>query len=133
MIIIWTGFGFLVAIIGFAALILTELVSESLTKNEQFYQQNSWMILVGMTVAAVLTFGLHKLLSLKKPKIVIDKETGQEIELEGSHSLFFIPVKWWPVAFVIFGFVFMFAASNDTQNEAEQGGAGQPATRTESE
>jgi len=131
--IIWTGFGFLVAIIGFAALILTELVSESLTKNEQFYQQNSWVILVGMTVAAVLTFGLHKLLSLKKPKIVIDKETGQEIELEGSHSLFFIPVKWWPVAFVIFGFVFMFARSNDTQNEAEQGGAGQPATRTESE
>ena len=119
--IFWTGFGFLVAIIGFATLILTELVSESITKNEQFYQENSWVILVGMTIAAVLTFGLHKILSLKKPKIVIDKETGQEMELRGSHSLFFIPVKWWPVAFIVLGFIFMFTGGEKSSNEAEQG------------
>lgn len=129
----WTGFGFLVAIIGFAALILTELVFESISKNEQFYQQNSWVILVGMTVAAMLTFGLHKLLSLKKPRIFIDQETGQKIELRGSHSLFFIPVKWWPVAFVILGFIFMFEGRSDTQKRAEQNGSGQPAARSESQ
>lgn len=131
--IIWTGFGFLIAIIGFASLILAELVSESLTHNDQYYQQNSWMILVGMSCAAVLTFGLHKLLSPMKPRIFIDKETGQEIELNRSHSLFFIPLKWWPVAFVILGFIFMFVGNNDTQNKPEQGNAGQPAARTEPE
>ena len=115
--IIWTGFGFLVAIIGFAALVLTELISESIAGNEQFYQQNSWLILVGMTVAAILTFGLHKILSLKKPKIVIDKKSGEEIEIRGSHSLFFIQVKWWPIVFIILGFVFMFAGGNESQDD----------------
>jgi hypothetical protein len=86
-----------------------------------------------MTVAAMLTFGLHKLLSLKKPRIFIDQETGQKIELRGSHSLFFIPVKWWPVAFVILGFIFMFEGRSDTQKRAEQNGSGQPAARSESQ
>lgn len=121
------------AVIGFASLILTELVSESITNNEQFYQENTWMILIGMTVAAILTFGFHKILSFKKPKIVIDKETGQEIELQGSHSFFFIPVKWWPVAFVILGFVFMFAGGDKSSAKEEQEGAGHPTIRTESE
>ena len=118
--IIWNGFGFVVAIIGFATLILTEVVSELLTKNEQFYQENSWVILVGMVIASILTFGFHKLLCLKKPQIVVDKETGQEIELRGNHSLFFIPVKWWPLVFIILGFIFMFAGSDASKTEAEQ-------------
>jgi len=106
--IVWSGFGFLVAIIGLASLVFTEIAFESITKNEQFYQQNSWVILVAMVVAAILTFGLHKLLSLKKPRIVIDKETGKEMEIRGSHSLFFIPVKWWPILFLILGLVLVF-------------------------
>ncbi len=53
--IIWSGFGFLVAVVGFAALILTEVVSEKITGDDQFYQQHGWVILIGMLVAAALT------------------------------------------------------------------------------
>ncbi|MGK0186800.1 MAG: hypothetical protein ACI9R3_002583 [Verrucomicrobiales bacterium] len=50
---------------------------------------------------------------------MIDKETGKEIEIGGNHSLFFIPVKWWPVAFIILGFVFMVAGGDTSNEEAE--------------
>lgn len=103
--IIWSGLGFLVAVIGFASLILTEFVSEKVTGDDQFYQEHGWVIFVGMLLAAGLSYGLHRLLLLQKGRIVIDKETGQEIVLRSSHSLFFIPVKWWPVVFVGLGVV----------------------------
>ena len=104
--VIWKGLGFLVAIIAFAALLLTEIVSEGLTGDEQFYQENSWVILVGMLIAAVLTYGLYRLLLRQKGRVVIDKETGQEIVLRPSHSLFFVDVKWWPAILVVLGVVF---------------------------
>ncbi|MGC3957599.1 MAG: hypothetical protein QM813_06450 [Verrucomicrobiota bacterium] len=104
--IIWSGFGFLVAVVGFAALIFTEVISEKITGDDQFYQQHGWVILIGMLVAAALTYGLHRLLLLQKGRAVIDKQTGQEIVLRPNHSLFFIPVKWWPIVFVILGVVF---------------------------
>jgi hypothetical protein len=104
--VIWKGFGFLVAVICFAALGLTELVSENITNDEQFYQQHGWVVLIGMLVAAALTYGLHRLLLLQKQRVLIDKETGEEVVLSADHSLFFIPVQLWPVVFVVLGLLF---------------------------
>ncbi|MDF7802157.1 hypothetical protein P4C99_21980 [Pontiellaceae bacterium B1224] len=106
--IIWSGLGFVVAIIGFGSLILTEYLSERITNNDQFYQENSWIILIGMALAAIFTFAFSLLLKKEKARVVVDKETGQEIELRKSHSLFWIPVRWWPVVFIILGVVFTF-------------------------
>ena len=125
--IVWRGLGFLVGVIGFGSLILAEFVAESITKDEQFYQENPWVILAGFTVAAVLTFGLYKLLRLKKPRIVIDKETREEFELGGNHSFFFIPVKWWPVAFIALGLLFQMEGLTDEPGTTEN----EPATPTQ--
>ena len=104
--IIWSGFGFAVAVLGFAALLFTEIISEKITGNDRFYQEHGWVILIGMLVAAALTYGLHRLLLLERGRVVIDKQTGQEIVLRSNHSLFFIPVRWWPLVFTILGVVF---------------------------
>jgi hypothetical protein len=103
--IIWKGFGILVAVICLASLAVTELVSENITNDEQFYQQHGWVVLIGMLIAAVLTYGLHRLLLLQKARVVIDKETGEELVLWPDHSLFCVPVRLWPAVFVILGLV----------------------------
>lgn len=105
--IIFSGCGFLVGVIGFGSFLVTEVVSERMTQNSDYYQQTPQMIFVAGAIAAVLTIGLNKLLSLKKKRVVIDKETGEEFELGGNHSFFFIPVKWWSYLFFILGVVFM--------------------------
>lgn len=105
--IVWTGLGFLVAIIGFGSLIFTEYLSETIMSDPEFYQNHSSMMFLWMLLAAGLTYLLDKKLSAKKWKIVIDKETWQEIELKTEHSLFFIATKWWPHIFAWLGVVLM--------------------------
>ena len=104
--IIWNGLGFLVVLIAAAALVLTEFVSETITDDDQFYQQHGWVILIGLLLAAAMTFGLDRLLRRQKERVMIDKETGQELVLRRKHSLFFIPVKWWPAVFTLLGLAF---------------------------
>ncbi len=104
--VVWTGFGFLIAIIGFGALIGTEIVIENIAGNESFYQDDLWVIFFGMVVAAAITHFLNKTILLPKSKVVLDKETKEEILLRNEHSLFFIAAKWWPVIFIGIGVVF---------------------------
>ena len=102
---VWSGFGFLVAIVGVLALLGTQMLSGTITGNENFYQENQWVILVGMVVAAAVTFALNQTLLKPKTQTVIDKETKQEVVLQKNHSLFFVPTKWWPIIFVVLGLV----------------------------
>ena len=103
--IIWSGMGFLVAIIGLGALVGTEVVAEKITGIDHYYQSNSWLILVAMLLAAALTYLANKTLLAPKSKIVLDKETRREIVLKKEHSLFFVPSKWWPAIFIGIGII----------------------------
>ena len=109
--IIWRGLGFFVFVIGFGSLILTEFVSETITHNDRFYQEHGWIVMLGMFLAAVLTYAFHCLLVRRKDRTVIDKETGEEFVLRSDDSLFFIPVRWWPLVFVIVGVVYAFVGA----------------------
>lgn len=41
--------------------------------------------------------------ALEKAQVVTDKETGQEMRLIGRHDMFWIPVKWWSVIYLVIG------------------------------
>ena len=103
--IVWTGLGFLIAIIGVGVLAGTEVVVENIAGNENFYQDNPWVIFLGMVVAAAVTYVLNKTILSTKTKTVLDKETGEEILLVDEHSLFFIASKWWPIIFMGIGII----------------------------
>ena len=90
--IIWSVHGYLVGIIGIVALVFVDIISESITGNEEFYQQNPWVMLVGMIIAAILTYWIHRFLLQKSTE---------------DHTFFFVPVKWWPIVFVMLGITFM--------------------------
>lgn len=108
--VFWSGFGFLVGIIGLGSLVGSEIITESITGNESFYQDNPSVRFIAMLVAATLTEGLNKTLFLSKSKIVIDKETGEEMIWRKKHSFFYIPTKWWPALFICIGMVAYIAA-----------------------
>lgn len=100
--VIWSGFGFVVAIIGFLALVLTEKISETLFSDPQFYQSHRWMVLVAMILAAGLTYAFHALLERKA------RATAQP-DSASRHTLFFVAIKWWPAIFAAFGVAMLFA------------------------
>lgn len=107
--IIWRGWGVLVLVLGAAALLLTQWLTRAISGDALYYQSHRWPTLVAMALAAAGTWVLHQALSRKQPRIVIDKDTGQEIAFRKEHSLFFIPVKWWPVIYVAVGVAVQFA------------------------
>ena len=106
--IIWQGFGFLVAVVGIASLVLTEYAVREITKNEVYYQTHGWPKLVGLWLAAIATFLIARYFDSRPGKVVIEKDTGREIVLRQSHSLFFVPMKYWAYVFLVLGVVFLF-------------------------
>jgi hypothetical protein len=106
--IIWQGFGFLVAVVGIGILALTEYVTRALTKNDFYYTTHGWPKLVGLWLAAAAIYGIARYFDSQPGKVVIEKNTGNEIVLKKAHSLFFVPMKYWPYVMLVLGVVFLF-------------------------
>ena len=109
--IIWSGWGFVVAVIGIGCLLLTELGVEAAMKDDQYYQNNGWPKLVALLIAAVIVWPLGRALNRPRPgRELIDTNTGERVVLPsgGGHSLFFIPVEYWAPLLVVLGVVLLF-------------------------
>jgi hypothetical protein len=60
--IIWRGWGFLVAVFAFGASLAMELVTEWVTKDDDFYQREAWPLALAFVVAGVVTWFVGKAL-----------------------------------------------------------------------
>jgi hypothetical protein len=106
--IIWTGVGFIVAVVAFLMLVLTEFSVEALFRDESYYQSHGWPKLLAFAVAGFIVLVLGKLLNKKEGKVLIEKETGKELVLKKKHSLFFIDIEYWGYILFALGLVFLF-------------------------
>ncbi len=96
--IIWSGFGFVVAVFVLAAsLFCNAIVDASLGAG--YYSAHHWTIGISMLLAGALCalYGLK----LRKggSRELVDAQTGERVVLRRSHTMFFIPVHLW--AFVL--------------------------------
>ena len=99
MFVIWKGWGILAVIIPIVFILIVELLVNAVF-GEGFYQKSSWTLSLVLMLSAVLIYIVGIKLNGKKGKIVIDKESGEEMELKSTHSLFWIPLQYW--GFVMF-------------------------------
>lgn len=97
--IVWSGLGFLVAIIMFGVAILFQELLPKL-----FGYEASWMLGLGYMASAIPIWLVSKKIS-GKGRIVIDKETGKELVIGRSNSFFFIPIRYWPYLAIIIGLI----------------------------
>lgn len=99
--LIWSGLGFLPVIffiaIGFA---FTSGNGGDISDSTLAYI----LMLTGIATA-VLGWWLHK----RPARTVIDKETGEEMVLRRSHSLFFIPLTYCGPIILVLGVVLRFS------------------------
>jgi hypothetical protein len=96
-VIIWSGWGFMVFLIVFAASLLAESSVESALHDQNYYQSHGWPLAVALIASAVVTWFLGSFLNRQPERTVIDKETGREEILRGvnRHRFFFIPMQNW--------------------------------------
>ncbi len=102
--IIWSGAGLLVALIayacGAAAIYLGEILQ---------IQQTNWLMLIALIIAGVICWFLGRYMNRSKDKVMVDKETGEEVVVRGpKHKLFFINMEYWGPILAILGIVDLF-------------------------
>lgn len=100
--IIWSGLGFLVAVIVFGFSLMANLISDSISGNEIYWKTHQWPLAVSLLCSSLACWFLGNFLRNRKAKVLIDKETGEEVVLKPSHSLFFVPMPYWgPILLVV--------------------------------
>ena len=105
--IIWSGLGFLVVVIVFVSSLLAEVLTETITGNDNLYQQNPIPLIVSLLFSSILIYFLGKWLNTRKAKTYIDKETGEEILLKNNHGLFFIQMEYWGIIIFLIAIVLL--------------------------
>jgi hypothetical protein len=106
--IIWSGLGFLVAVIAFVSMIFAEYTTESLFQDDSYYQTHGWPKLLAFWIAGVTVWFLGNHLNQKPGQVMIDKETGTEVLMKPNHALFFIKLEYWGPILFILGILFLF-------------------------
>lgn len=107
--LIWRGYGIMVAILAFVGYTTAMMTARHFMGSPLPTTYRGAVELTGMLLAAALVYGLHVAIERStKPRIVVDKATGQEMKLIAKHDFFFIPVKFWPYILGALGVMFLF-------------------------
>ena len=106
--IIWRGFGWLVAVIVFGFSLIGNLVCDAVY-GQGYYDNHKWPLAISLFLSAIVCWFLGSHLKKRSDRIVIDKETGKEFVFNQScHTLFFIPMHFWgPLLALIGAIVFV--------------------------
>ncbi len=93
--LIWRGYGILVAVITIVIGALFSLGFENF-----FGIHRDWGVVAGLFVSGIIVwFAGKKVNDPSRGKLVVEKETGKEILLIEEHSMFFIKMQYW--AFIL--------------------------------
>lgn len=90
--IIWSGWGFLVAIIAVLAAAAAVVVAGALGLEGD---AENVLLFSSFIPAGIAIWYLGRRLNRGAVRELIDPQTGQTVLLRNSHTFFFIPVEWW--------------------------------------
>jgi hypothetical protein len=102
--LIWSGLGFLVAVITFGSCLIANYVLDA-QFGEGFYSSHRWAVGTALLIGGIVSAGIGFVLKGRSDRFVIDEETGQRMVINNSnHSFFFIPMHWAGVIVALVGF-----------------------------
>jgi len=99
--IIWSGLGFLVAIILIVTTLLASIITGTITGNDSYFKDNSMPFVISLFISCAIIYFLGKWLNTRKTKTYIDKGTGKEIIFKNNHGFFFIRMEYWGIIIFI--------------------------------
>ena len=102
MILVWSGYGFLVAVITFASSLLVQLLVNAMAGDPTYYQSHRWPLMLALWFAAGAVWRTGDRLGSKPERVLVEQETGFPVRLRPRHTLFFIEMRYWgPILFVL--------------------------------
>jgi hypothetical protein len=108
MIFIWRGAGILVLVVTLGMLLAVQLGVNRVLQDPTYYQTHGWPKLLAFLLSAAAVFLIDRYSNLRlggnSPEPAPDKPPAPK----PSHSLFFIPMKFWSIILVAIGVYCLF-------------------------
>jgi len=97
--LIWSGKGILsVLVLLISAVLLMGVFPE---------EKSDYAFVTAFFIAGIFSWFMGKRWNEKEGQIVVDKATGQEIELKPNHSLFWIKLQYWGIIYTVIGIMLL--------------------------
>lgn len=93
--IIWTGWGFLAALVPFATSLIAELLVEGMSGSDTSYQDSKMPLFIALMLSAVMVYVIEKKVRVAD-RVVEDVKTKERLTVTRKNSLFFIDLRYWP-------------------------------------
>ena len=108
MIFIWRGIGGVALILPIIVCLVINIVTSRVFDEPNYFQAHLWpkLAAIGITGLCCGVLGLY--VNSRPPRIEVDENTGQEIEVKPYHHFMFIKLEYWAVIFVAIGLVILF-------------------------
>ena len=101
--VIWSGLGFLAAVVTFAFLLLFNFVLDS-KFGEGYYSSHPWAVGTALIFGGLVSSAVGFMLRGRTDRYVVDEETGERLVINNSsHSFFFIPMHWAGLVIAVIG------------------------------
>jgi hypothetical protein len=107
MLIIWSGAGAVALILPIVVCLVTNIVTSKIFDESNYFQRHLWPKLAALGITGVCCFFLGRYLHSQPARIVLDKNTGQEIVEKPYHHFMFIKLEYWGLIFVAIGLVLL--------------------------
>jgi hypothetical protein len=108
--LIWRGHGITTALIALAAILVVALGSDAIGLKVPY-----WALSAGCWVAAAAANALFTMkFGATETRKLVDPQSGEEVLFVKRHELFWIPIRYWTLIFLVFA-VIAAAANWDRQ------------------
>jgi hypothetical protein len=105
MIVIWTGFGFVVPIAALLCMVIAQLLIDAVF-GANYYTTHTWPKTAACFFTACILWSLGRWMNKPDPGDYIEPTWGNMLRSSARHTFFFIPVEYWSFALVAFA-IFM--------------------------
>lgn len=99
--LVWRGWGILVVVIGFGALLLTQLAVDAVAGAGTYSRNASLWAPVALLLAALIVWFVGRRFNGSEGRVLRDVQTGDVVVLRSDHSFFWIQMQYWGIVLAV--------------------------------
>ena len=110
--IVWSGLGFLVAVVALACLFGTQMAVTAITGDPGFYKDHGWTRFLAFVIAAGIMWPMGRAINRKhavSETVGLGPDGTEQRNVNyagGGHTFFFVPMEYWALLLIPVGIWF---------------------------
>lgn len=96
---IWRGYGAAVIGIVFGSALIANLLANAIG-GPRYWDTHGWLMAISFCADAFILLAMDFGLARRRPRTLIDEDTGERFVTQEQHELLFLRLRWWALIFV---------------------------------